>query len=72
MEARGADLVAVDVLVLGRRRRSACGLDDRGALRPGAQADIVVWNVASVEEMVYRIGWNPVRRVIKRGKVVIG
>lgn len=51
---------------------AACGLEDRGALRPGAQADILVWNVASLEEMVYRIGWNPVRRVIKRGKVVSG
>lgn len=51
---------------------AACGVTDRGALRPGALADIGVWNVGSVEEMVYRIGWNPVRRVIKRGKVVIG
>jgi len=60
------------LLAATRGAAAACGLDDRGALRPGALADIVVWNVASVEEMVYRIGWNPVRRVIKRGKVVIG
>lgn len=51
---------------------SACGLDDRGVLRPGALADLAVWNVPSVEEMVYRIGSNPVRRVVKGGKVVIG
>ncbi|MDT8436923.1 MAG: imidazolonepropionase [Gemmatimonadota bacterium] len=51
---------------------AACGLADRGTLRPGALADLVVWNVASLEEMVYRIGWNPVRRVIKRGKVIDG
>jgi imidazolonepropionase len=51
---------------------AACGLDDRGVVRPGALADLTVWNVTSVEEMVYRIGWNPVRRVIKRGKAVIG
>ncbi len=51
---------------------AACGLEDRGALRTGLLADLTVWDVPSLEEMVYRIGHNPVRQVIKRGKVVIG
>ncbi|MCL7990829.1 MAG: imidazolonepropionase [marine benthic group bacterium] len=51
---------------------TACGLADRGTLAPGALADLQVWDVASLEEMVYRIGHNPVRTVIKRGKVVYG
>ena len=50
----------------------ACGLADRGTLVPGALADLQVWDVSSLEEMVYRIGHNPVRTVIKRGKVVYG
>ena len=51
---------------------TACGLADRGRIVPDALADLQVWNVASLEEMVYRIGHNPVRTVIKRGKVVHG
>jgi len=48
----------------------ACGLSDRGAILPGAAADLQIWDVPSLEDMVYRIGHNPVRRVIKNGKVV--
>ena len=51
---------------------AACGLTDRGRIASGALADLQVWNVESLEEMVYRIGHNPVRTVIKRGKVVHG
>ena len=49
----------------------ACGLGDRGRIEPGAVADLQVWDVSSLEEMVYRIGHNPVRSVVKNGKVVI-
>ena len=49
----------------------ACGLTDRGAIAPGKAADLQVWDVASLEDMVYRIGHNPVRTVIKNGKVVV-
>jgi imidazolonepropionase len=48
----------------------ACGLPDRGALEPGRLADVQIWDVATLEDMVYRIGHNPVRSVIKNGKVV--
>jgi imidazolonepropionase len=50
---------------------AACGLTDRGSLRPGALADVQVWSVPTLEDMVYRIGDNPVRNVVKRGKVVV-
>jgi imidazolonepropionase len=49
----------------------ACGLADRGALAPGQLADIQVWDVPTLEDVVYRIGHNPVQTVIKRGKVVL-
>lgn len=51
---------------------AACGLTDRGRLASDGLADLQIWNVASLEEMVYRIGHNPVRTMIKRGKVVHG
>jgi imidazolonepropionase len=51
----------------------ACGLDDRGALGQGllaVLADIQIWGIPTLEDLVYRIGNNAVQRVIKRGKVV--
>jgi imidazolonepropionase len=48
----------------------ACGLDDRGALEQGMLADIQIWGIPTLEDLVYRIGNNAVQRVIKRGKVV--
>jgi imidazolonepropionase len=50
----------------------ACGLGGYGKLTSGAVADLQIWNVGTLDEMVYRTGHNPVRQVIKRGKVVHG
>ncbi len=50
----------------------ACGLAEHGRLTEGSPADLQIWNVETLEEMVYRTGHNPVRQVIKRGKVVHG
>ncbi len=47
----------------------AVGLDDRGSLAPGMLADLQVWDVASHEELVYKVGRNAVTTVIKRGRV---
>jgi imidazolonepropionase len=44
--------------------------DGRGTLRPGAPADIVVWDVADHRELPYRYGMPPVRGVWKRGRKV--
>ncbi|MGH7476357.1 MAG: imidazolonepropionase [Longimicrobiales bacterium] len=41
--------------------------DGRGTLAPGAPADIVIWDVASHQEIAYRYGVNRVREVWKRG-----
>ena len=49
----------------------AVGRDDRGAFEPGRLADAVVIDVPGLDELVYRIGHAPVRRVLKRGRVVI-
>jgi imidazolonepropionase len=49
----------------------ALGVDvDRGSLAPGKVADFVVWNVASVEELSYWIGFNPRRTVVRSGRIV--
>ncbi len=48
----------------------AVGRADRGALKPGELADLVVIDVPSLDDLVYRIGHPPVRQVVKRGSVV--
>lgn len=48
----------------------ACALPDRGTLAPGQLADIQLWDTPTFEDVIYRIGYNPVSLIIKRGKVV--
>lgn len=54
---------------------SAVALDrqDRvGQLAEGKQADIVVWDMKDYRELPYHYGVNLVRKVVKRGKLVVG
>ena len=54
-----------------RHAARALGLQrECGTLTPGQAADFVSWNVRSVEELSYWIGFNPCRTVIRAGKVV--
>jgi imidazolonepropionase len=45
-------------------------LDTRGTLTTGKVADFVIWNIRSVEELSYWIGFNPRRSVVRAGKIV--
>jgi imidazolonepropionase len=45
--------------------------DGRGTLKPGAPADIVLWDAADHREIPYRFGAPPVLRVWKRGRLVL-
>ncbi len=44
---------------------------DRGTLESGKRADIQIWNVPTFEDVIYRLGNNPVEMVIARGEVVV-
>lgn len=51
----------------------AIGLSTRlGTIELGKQADLALWNVDSMEMLLYRMGTNQVKAVVKRGKVVAG
>jgi imidazolonepropionase len=53
---------------------AAAALDrsDRiGAIAQGYQADLLVLDIPNVERWAYQVGVNPVRTVIKRGRVVL-
>ncbi len=41
-----------------------------GSLEPGKQADLVIWDVPSIEQLPYWLGTRPARTVVKRGRVV--
>jgi imidazolonepropionase len=47
----------------------ALALDDRGVLAAGMLADLQIWDVPSLEDVIYRLGNNAVAAVIKRGRV---
>ena len=49
----------------------AIGVGDKvGQIAVGYQADITIYDVQSIEEVPYNLGWNPVSMTIKQGKVV--
>ncbi|MBP7693611.1 MAG: imidazolonepropionase [Anaerolineales bacterium] len=48
----------------------ALGLTDRGTLAAGQLADLQLWEAPTFEDIFYRIGYNPVRTVLKRGQIV--
>jgi imidazolonepropionase len=41
-----------------------------GSIEPGKQADLIVLDCESHLFLGYRLGWNPVEQVVKRGEVV--
>jgi imidazolonepropionase len=43
-----------------------------GSIEPGKQADLVVWDVPTVEQLPYWLGASLVRTVVKRGRPVGG
>nr|WP_312578984.1 imidazolonepropionase [Sedimentibacter sp.] len=49
----------------------ALGLDDRGILAAGKNADIQIWDLDTYEDVVYKFGTNHVETVIKDGEIVV-
>ena len=48
----------------------ALGLSDRGLLKAGLRADMVLWDISHPAELAYQVGGSPVLSVIKNGNVV--
>jgi imidazolonepropionase len=66
--------LTADEALAGVTRHAAQALGEqshRGVLAPGKAADFVIWNVTSVEELSYWIGFNPRRSVVRAGKVTL-
>jgi imidazolonepropionase len=57
----GATLNAARALRLGRQ----------GSIRPGMDADLLILDIPNYRHIAYRLAHNPVRTVVKAGKVVL-
>jgi imidazolonepropionase len=66
--------LTADEALAGVTRNAAQALGEqatRGALTAGKAADFVIWNIRSIEELSYWIGFNPRRSVIRAGRTII-
>jgi imidazolonepropionase len=60
------------VVAATRNAAFAVGLGDRvGSLQPGFQADLIVLDLPDHRHLPYRFGTNPVRTVVKNGRVIV-
>ena len=56
---------------LTRNGARALGLQDRiGTLEPGKDADFVLWDITEPAELAYRIGFNPLKQVVRQGELL--
>lgn len=66
--------LTADEVLAGVTRNAAHALGEqarRGTLAAGQAADFVIWNVRSIEELGYWIGFNPRRSVVRAGRIAI-
>jgi len=54
-----------------RNGARALGLEERiGTLEAGKDADFVLWDITEPAELAYRIGFNPLKQVVRHGKLI--
>jgi imidazolonepropionase len=63
--------LTVEECIAGATREGARALgllDETGTLAVGKSADLAIWNVESLAELVYRIGFNPLHARVFKGE----
>lgn len=53
-----------------RNAARALGLEDRGILRKGLKADMVLWDISHPAELSYQLGGSQTLSVIKNGEII--
>src|ERR1700721_2875217 len=64
--------LTVDECLAGVTREAARALGrltETGTIVPGKSCDLAVWDIERPAELVYRIGFNPLHRRIRHGRV---
>ena len=61
---------ALRAATLGGARALLRG-DRIGSLEPGKRGDLQIWNLSRYEDLVYRLGAQPVETVVQRGRVSV-
>jgi imidazolonepropionase len=64
--------MTIEEAIIGATRNAAKALrlDDVGSIAPGMAADLLILDVPNYRHIAYRLGHNPVRQVIKAGRVI--
>jgi imidazolonepropionase len=62
--------LTVDECIVGVTRNAAraLGRQDIGTLEAGKHCDIAIWDIERPAELVYRIGFNPLRARVRSGR----
>lgn len=63
--------LTVEECIAGSTREAACALGigaEAGTLEAGKSADLAIWNVDTLAELVYRIGFNPLHSCYFKGQ----
>jgi imidazolonepropionase len=65
--------MTIEEALIGATRNAAKALklENQGGIRPGMAADLLVLDIPNYRHIAYRLGHNPVRTVVKDGKVVL-
>jgi imidazolonepropionase len=63
--------LTVDEAIAGVTREAASALgklNEIGTLERGKWCDLAIWDIERPAELVYRIGFNPLHRRVRRGE----
>ncbi len=65
--------MTIEEALIGATRNAAKALkmENRGGIRAGMAADLLILDIPNYRHIAYRLGHNPVRTVVKAGRVVL-
>ncbi|MBL4602574.1 MAG: imidazolonepropionase [Emcibacteraceae bacterium] len=58
------------IMAVTKNAAQALGLNDRGILKPGLKADMVLWDISHPAELAYQVGGAQTLSVIKNGDII--